>query len=289
MIMVRAGAPGFGWKYGGVRRPALTALAVVGTTLPLATMLLMTPAQAATPTVTITWDGSRFTSTPTIASGTIVKWKNANSAPTAGSLRVSYKSGPTKFSDVTVAPGATSKGTPMTGGSKASNEGVHGRQQVSLIQTNVNDGTIHVGAKPAAPAPSNTTTKPPASHSNPPAAHSNPPKAPAAQTTPPPAAGLTNPPPLGVGAIPTPAPSAPGPGPQVAGPVPLTPAPTTLQADVPHALSQPVPARKYGLPGALAVVLLTGVVVGVVRVARSEFGNGLPTDGPPTDQQPPTE
>jgi hypothetical protein len=35
-----------------------------------------------------------------------------------------------------------------------------------------------------------------------------------------------------------------------------------------------VPARKYGLPGALAAVLLTGVFVGVVRLARIDFGNG---------------
>ena len=56
-------------------------------------------------------------------------------------------------------------------------------------------------------------------------------------------------------------------------PVPTeTAAPTTA---VPaQALSQSVPARKYGLPGALAAVLLAGVAVGVVRLARVEYANG---------------
>jgi hypothetical protein len=42
-----------------------------------------------------------------------------------------------------------------------------------------------------------------------------------------------------------------------------------------------VPARKYGLPGAVAAVLLTGVVVGVVRLARVEFGGVAGTGGSP--------
>jgi hypothetical protein len=60
----------------------------------------------------------------------------------------------------------------------------------------------------------------------------------------------------------------------VAGPDDLFSGPTPTPVAAPRALAQAVPARKYGLPGALAAVLLTGVVVGVVRLARVDYGNG---------------
>jgi hypothetical protein len=256
-------------------RPRLAALAAAAfVAAPL--LLLAAPAEAATPTVTITWDGTKFTTNPTVASGTIVKWKNAGTQPTAGNLRITYKSGPTKFNPISVAPGATSTGTKLTGGSAATKEVVHGSQPV-LVQTNVGDGTITIQAvgQPV-PAPSHSptshpTTKP--THTTKPA-----PAKPAPAPKPAPPTGVTNPPPLGVGAVPAPAPSPAGPGPQVAGPQPVpapteTAAPTTTEVP-PQALGQSVPARKYGLPGALAAVLLAGVAVGVVRLARVEYANG---------------
>ena len=87
---------------------------------------------------------------------------------------------------------------------------------------------------------------------------------------------MTNPPPLGIGVLaPTAAPLPTDPDPLLAGPGGvLIPTPQPSAVDVPRALAQSVPARKYGLPGALAVVVLGGVAVGVVRLARVEFGNG---------------
>jgi hypothetical protein len=73
----------------------------------------------------------------------------------------------------------------------------------------------------------------------------------------------------------TPAPQ----GPVVAGPLPSPSPPdgTTATADGPinTSLSQPVKARRLGLPGALAAVLVAGVVVGVVRLAKAEFGGPI--------------
>ena len=233
------------------------------------TVSVIPTAHAATPTVTITWDGDKFTSTPTIASGTIVKWRNDGSGGLAGiggdgTLTVTYKSGPSRFSTVNVAHGATSSGTTINGGSAQANEVVNGHDQSGSDRT----GTIVVKATPASPKPSPThsTTSPKPTHSS--SSKASPSAAPI---------GVVNPPPLGVG-VASPSPSPAGPGPLVAAAPPdelPTPEPS-VDADVPptHALAQSVPARKLGLPGALAAVLLTGVVVGVVRLARVEFGNG---------------
>jgi hypothetical protein len=247
--------------------------------IPLTLLAVPSRAEAATtPTVTITWDGSKFTSNPSVATGTIVKWKNAGTSPTAGKLKITYKSGPTQFSPITIAPGATSSGTKMTGGSVSAKEVAHGSQPV-LVQTNVGDCTITIVPRPATPPPTRPPTQPPTSN---PTSHTSHTTKPAAKAAPPPAppTGVTNPPPLGAGAgaVPQPAPSPAGPGPVVAGPQP-TPTPAAespaVTTDVPaRALGQSVPARKYGLPGALAVVLLAGVAVGVVRLARVEYANG---------------
>ena len=270
-------------------RPRLAA-ALAGVSLVPAALLLAAPAEAATPTVTITWDGSKFTSNPTVSSGTIVKWKNAGTTPTAGALQITYKSGPTKFAPISIAPGATSSGTKMTGLSTTTREVVRGSQPV-LVQTNVGNGTITIRAvaPPPPPATHPPTTKPtsPATHTTQPATQPAPKPAPAPPT------GVTNPPPLGIGGVAPPAPSPVGPGPLVAGPQPQpTPTPDAVApaSEVPaRALSQSVPARKYGLPGTLAAVLLAGVAVGVVRLARVEYanGNGHAAGEPPTPTEPP--
>jgi hypothetical protein len=68
----------------------------------------------------------------------------------------------------------------------------------------------------------------------------------------------------------------------------VTPTPTaapTTPADVPTTLAQPVAARRIGLPGALAGVLLVGVVAGVYRLARVEYG--VPAVPSPTEPDEP--
>jgi hypothetical protein len=225
----------------------------------------MPPADAATPTVTIHWDGAKFTSDPTVASGTKVTWVNDASGPLQGSVTIHYVSGPTKFNDVTIAT-AKSTSVTMTGGSKQATETYTGHESGVAGQNDT--GTIVVKAKPT-PAPTHTTSSPPKS-SKP---SSSKPKPTPTPTTAPPV--VTNPPPLGIGVLgPTPSPA--GPGPLLAGPDPgLSPTPEAApNANAPRALSQSVPARKYGLPGAIAAVLLTGVAAGVVRLARVEYGNG---------------
>jgi hypothetical protein len=240
---------------------AVIALAVVGAAV--------TPARAATPTVTINWDGSQFTSTPTVASGTVVKWHNAG-GQLDGSVTISYKSGPTTFKSVTVDKGRTSSGTTMTGGSKQEDEVVTGQESdAALNQNDKANGTIHVKAQPApAPSPTHTTSRPSPKPTHPSVPEPTPTPSPSAPLT------VTNPPPLGVGAAPTPTATPSGPNPLVALPPQPPPSPTLEPAltDAPRALAQAVPARKYGLPSVLAAVLLAGVGVGVVRARRSDNG-----------------
>src|SRR2546423_2485964 len=86
-----------------------------------AALLLGAPADAAVKTVTISWDGSKFTSTPTIASGDIVKWTN-NGGPLDGTLTISYKSGPTKFTTSKPIQKGSSASVTMNGGPTKSDE-----------------------------------------------------------------------------------------------------------------------------------------------------------------------
>ncbi len=265
-----------------MRRPALVVLAIAGAAvvaaLPVAGGLVWTPARAATtPTVTITWDGSKFsTVSKPIASGTIVKWKNSGTAEVLGvgdgTLEVTYKSGPTSFSKITVEHNATSSGTKIVGGSKQANEVFNGHDNSGDDAT----GTVAVSAAPPPPSPK-PSTKPPTHSPTPKPTHktTSPTHSPSPKPSSPPL-GVTNAPPLGIGVLPGPKTSVQGPGPQVAAPDDIEPSlqPPVPSEDVPHVLGQPVPARKYGLPGALAAVLLAGVAVGVVRAARTEVGNG---------------
>ena len=266
-------------------RLALTFAAVLGAAVVPVTVWSSSAEAAATPackssgvatsTCVITWTGNAFSpSTLSVQAGVAVEWANQGQGIGYGALTVTpAKGAPNQFAATKVQPGETSKPVVMA---KSGTETVEGSQRISPIQTNVNHGVIHVVPKPASP--------PPATHSPAPASHpahqtTKPTSKPAAAPAPAPAppTGVTNPPPLGIGTVPAPAPSPAGPGPQVAGPQPVpvpteTAAPTTA---VPaQALSQSVPARKYGLPGALAAVLLAGVAVGVVRLARVEYANG---------------
>jgi hypothetical protein len=228
----------------------------------------------ATTTCVITWTGSVFSpASVTVQAGVAVEWTNQGHPLTGpGTLTITPgNKAPNQFPPIQLKPGQTSKPVAM---SRTGTETVRGSQPISLIQTNVNTGTIKVVPRPVTPPPPPATSNPTShtAHTTKPATGPAPPPPPAPPT------GITNPPPLGAGAVPQPAPSPAGPGPVVAGPQPTpTPAAESPAAttDVPaRALGQPVPARKYGLPGALAVVLLAGVAVGVVRLARVEYANG---------------
>jgi hypothetical protein len=258
-------------------RPSLKAVLVLAIAAAPTALLVGAPARAATdpkacPTkgtatasCLITWTGSTFSPVKTsVRAGVSVVFHNANSGALARDVTVSGTK-PTKFS-VKITPGASSKAQTLAG-----TETVSGQESGALG----NSGTATITVVPAPTTP--PTTKPPTSSPKPkPSTHSTTPAtSPAPQPTGP-ALGVTNAPPLGIGVLaPTASPA--GPGPQVAGPDDLfggpTPTPTPV-AEAPRALAQSVPARKYGLPGALAAVLLTGVVVGVVRLARVDLGNG---------------
>lgn len=135
-------------------------------------------------------------------------------------------------------------------------------------------GKITVVAKPT-PSPTPTT-----SHSPSPKPQPSTGPSPQPGSTPPPGTsvlgqGLSQVPQFGSGTLfPSPGASSAPLGPVIATDPSAspTPAPSTDQAAT--SLSQPVDARRLGLPGALAAVLVAGVVVGVVRLARAEFGDG---------------
>jgi hypothetical protein len=219
----------------------------------------------------ITWTGTAFSPAKTsIQSKVSVVFHNANSAPFGSNVRISGTK-PTSFT-VTLDPGTSSKPVTFTA---TGNETIDGKETATLGDSST--ATVTTTAAPQSP--------PPATHS--PAASSAPSHGSGSTASPAPSSvptAVTNPPPLGIGVIPTPSALPRGPDPLVAGPgFEDTPTPEPSSADIPaKALSQSVPARKYGLPGAVAAVLLTGVVVGVVRLARVEFG-GVPVNGTSTE------
>jgi plastocyanin len=246
---------------------APTAL-LVGAPAHAATTPVCSGSKENTATCYVDWKSGVLTPAKiTVRVGVSVLWHNNNSTPIldGGTVTLaSAKGAPTTFS-VTAGTRSATKSVKF---SKAGTEKYTGNDGTSGTTA----GTITVAAAPT-PTPTHSTAssspKPKSTHSTTPAT------SPAPQPTSPPL-GVTNPPPLGIGVLaPTPSPA--GPGPMVAGPDDLfgapTPTPTSVAA-APRALAQSVPARKYGLPGALAAVLLTGVVVGVVRLARLDFGNG---------------
>jgi hypothetical protein len=262
--------------------PLLAALAIAA---PAGALLaLAAPANAAAPKpVTIVWDGAKFTSAPTVASGTTIKWTNAG-GPLDGSLTITYKAGPTKFTKpITIAKGKTSSGLVMTGASTKKNEIVDAAE--SGLGGTTTTGTIHVNAAPKpAPTPSTSATSSP----KPTVGSTGKPKP---SPTPSPSTGVlglgaTSNPPIGVGALPSLSPSPSGPQPDLAGPtigeLGPTPSATPTTGATVTSLAQPVKARRLGLPGALAAVLLAGVGVGVVRLARAEYGGngGQPPAAP---------
>ncbi|MFL6239628.1 MAG: hypothetical protein ACJ735_09105 [Actinomycetes bacterium] len=275
-----------------MRRP-LTAVVLTAAVAPAA-LWLMTPAVAAvtpacssksvnTKTCVVVWSSDSLTpATMKLQAGASVIWHNGNTNIIEGTVELQSAHGaPTTF-DVSAGPGTSTK--PL----RFSRVGTEKYTGSDTLKSGV-PGTITVVAAPTSSPPS------PPPRSSPPTPPSHPPAPPppgggGGTSNPPPPApaplGVTNPPPLGVGVLPTPAPSLPGPNPLVATPnlgIPTTPTPTAVPADVPKALGQSVPARKYGLPGALAAVLLAGLVVGVVRAARAEAnGHAAPeTPQPP--------
>ena len=235
-------------------------------------------------TCRIVWTGSEFVPTKAaVVSGVGVVFKNNGGAFRAGigdgTLTVRYQSGETNFDTkpIQVASGASSKPLVLTNKTGKPEEVVTGQDQSVAGTPVLYTITVKAAPKPS-PTPSPSTSTPPKPE---PTTGSSPkPGTTAAPGTTVLGQGQANVPTLGSGNIfATPgAPNAPL-GPLVAGPdfadPNASPAPeANIEPQAGASLAQPVDARRLGLPGALAAVLVAGVLVGVVRLARAEYGLG---------------
>jgi plastocyanin len=261
----------------------LAAAVGLGTAGFLATGALLAPAAAATSTATVTWSSDGFGSTPKLHVGDAVRWRNT----TNFDLVVGDTTSNWSYQK-TVAANSTSTAYTFT---KAGSYGFRGTG--GLLGTTSDSGTISVTAPKPSPTPSRT-------HTSSPKPDTSQPKSPKPDQSKPSGGGKhhgsndrsPSPAPVGgIGSAGNPAlgagellpPFRNGTGKQ---PTPLV-APGSTPSPVPTAsvdafgdpvpvegvtLAQPVPARRFGLPGAVAAVLVAGVVVGVVRLAKAEYG-----------------
>jgi plastocyanin len=228
---------------------------------------------AASSTLVVHWNGQSFSpSTEHIVAGQSVAWRNDSGLLT---LRVKSSTGNWHYGPQSVAPGKTSPAH------RFSAKGSYGYQDPRLGGAS---GSIVVAAKPkpttsptTRPTPTQPPTHPPTHRpSSRPTGSPRPvqlPKHhPSAHPSASPIGQIGNPtvPGLGPG-LSTPSPTPGVPLPQVIGPVPATPgpvpapSPSVTAATTATGLTQPVPVRKFGLPAAIAAVVLAGLVVAVAR------------------------
>jgi plastocyanin len=264
---------------------AVAVIAVAGAAVLGLAAIAATPATAAgSTTATVTWSNGSFSGNPRLHAGDAVRWRNNSGQP----LEVKGTTSNWKAYSVTVAANATSASHKFTTAGSYGFSGTGG-----LLGTQTDSGTITVTAPQSSPTPSKTPTSKPSPHTSKPAS-SPPPKHPTrhhhqggsgSNSTPSPTftggVGAAGGPQLGAGELNPPVRPGHGnaPDPVVASPgVTPTPAPTASvdafgdPVTTEATLAQPVPARRFGLPGAVAAVLVAGVIVGVVRLARAEYG-----------------
>jgi plastocyanin len=235
--------------------------------------------KAATADCSVHWDGQALSpASARIQAGVTVTWIN-DDTPTL------VDPADTVYLDSTGGPKTFNKEVPPEGGRRIqlfdkAGKATYSATTRSVADPDFVDGTIVIVPVPTpdpTPAPTKSTSPSPPSTGTTP----NP-----TRTTPAPGAtvlgqGQANVPTLGSGNL-FPSPGAtPVPlGPLVAGPdfvdPNASPIPDATQPQAGASLAQPVDARRLGLPGALAAVLVAGVLVGVVRLARAEYGLGGP-------------
>ena len=234
------------------RRLLWMAAVVVG--LPLLAALPIGSAQAAA-TRTVTISTNSFSPNPQNAvTGDSVRFRNSTNVQITLTLGSNWPGAKTE----TVAAGATSSARKLI---KAATYSASARDALGLGIVNASGKVVVKAPKPVpsatkTPAPKPTTAKP-----KPSATTSTGPNATPSSR---PSSGVASGPPIIPGISGSPAPSGtPNPAPSVA--PPPTDVPVKANGDD-NALVQPRPARRLGLPGALAAVLVLGLLFGVARV-----------------------
>jgi plastocyanin len=262
--------------------PAATLLVLAGSLAPAHAAVI--PQCTGTPTAAsvcnIDWNNGFTPPKVRIRAGTSIVWSNSE---VTGNVTVAEQKTTPKqtvaFTRV-VSAGGNSSGKPDGGPVTFRNTGAQYTEKYQGDPSTplgvIKNAQIIVVPPPASPPPaSSPPAKPPPPHSGKPSPTPSPGTSVLGQ-------GSANNPTLGVGVLPTPGASPPPPPPALALPAIGEPGPTPSETPTVEAaatsLSQPVKARRLGLPGALAAVLVAGVAVGVVRLAKAEYG-GNGTNG----------